>query len=212
MRQFINIVETHGLLVVPDPRIFVTDELVDRILSTGEWTSHSSDGGLSRWIEDMIDEDLLPEGYDDVDPKLLKPHLTKWLRDKRAPYIASHMKNLKANTPLTRAMYVNEKWLEAVKQPASGPLPLGIFWTTGEAHPYHAGEDIRKEAPYEVIAVTTLGEVMIDWKETFESRFDYEHGDEEEEIQLMKGSAIGKVEIIDPKGIVINHPSRTFIA
>lgn len=219
MRQYINIVESAGF-AVPKMKAFVTDELVNEIITSGLWTTHGS--SLSdEWLPDMMysEKEHFPFNLSHQDTpresweKLkAEPNFRRWFKNYlvlRANYIqecfaGKHGHNaLTGDTTLFRAIRVNKRWLGEIKQPSKGRLPLGIYWGVGEVSTWGYVED---DAPNLIVMSAKLRDVRVDWYETFRSRLDYDHGDREQEIQLEKGSVIENV-IIDEA-----HPDRKFIA
>ena len=216
MRKFINIVE-HAGMFVPNPRDFVTDQLIDRIIETHMFVPHGDDG-LYDWFEEIKDTHLCPSELKEMDldgatqTPQFREMLTYWVRELRAPYVFNNMKHLTAQSQIERAMYVSEEWIAALAREQQAPIKLGVFWSSGAGEPYGASMETR-EGKIQIILTSHLANVDVDWKETFESRFDWRSGDEEEEIQLRSGSPITAVKIEDEnyKSFPIHHGNR-FIA
>lgn len=234
MRKYINIIESAGFHV-PDFSVFVTDELVDRILTSNQWIEHGSHLDDS-WIGDMAaaQKSFFPFEVDTTRDDSLKqlkadPAFLPWFKNYlllRAQYIRDSFLGvhgfgaLTGDTRIYRAMMVSKAWLNEVKQPSKGMLPLGIYWGIGEVHPWgydgpHGNEKtvVPIKTPHEVMLSTTLKDVIINWEQTFYSRLDYDNGDQEQEIQLEKGSIINNVMIEEnDKGRIVPNPNRQFIA
>lgn len=224
MRRFMSIVEHASGLAVPDGKQFVTDGLIDRIITTGHFTTHGDDT-LQEWFEECRSWDYTPELLRDIpyEEAVATPEFRQlfryWMHDLRAPYVTRELRLLTPETLVVRAMYVSDEWIAALSEPLSAPLPLGVFWTTGEAMPHGASSDghIGKR---EIYLVAKMSDVTVDWRETFESRFDFQNGDMEEEIQLLKGSPLPSVkfeageryDLGDDAPAISVHPSNKFIA
>jgi hypothetical protein len=234
MRKYINIIEGAGFRI-PDFTIYITDALVDRILTTKRWVDHGSwlDDG---WIEEMCSQgkDFFPfevdwKQADCIDKLKALPGFREWFKNYlflraryiRETFIGQHgFTAVQGSTRLYRAIMVSKQWVNAVRQPSKGMLPLGIFWGVGEVHAWgHDTNVVQIQAPCEVILSTTLANVMVDWEQTFYSRLDYDNGDMEQEIRLMNGSVISNVKMeLVPQGhsrdcqVIRVDPSRQFIA
>lgn len=210
MRYWKNIVE-YAMGGIPDFTQFVTPALIDHLLTTGLWSEHGSD--LFQWWDEgaldyFADEDraLGDMPYDaalakdrDAVASVLKRFVLA-----RAGYInrslkgtSTAMQSANAESPLYRAICVNDQWLKAITTAQRGALPVGIYWGLDHVEPWGANfEETSVHYPHVVEITTRLKHVAVNWEETFLSRIDWLNGDEEQEIQLHKGSAIEVVESI----------------
>lgn len=233
MRQFINIIEDVQSLGMPDLSQFTTDAFVDELLARGMWTSHGSE--LSTWWDEGAPDYMTPEeikpflaGEDQnadllpdletmkrEDPALVKRTLKKFLIA-RMGYIAQMMNGqlydmmpITAETEIRRRMMVDEKYLRQLPEYHHATIPLGIYWGSEEVEPWGASyEDSVKNAPYCIEFTTQIKYVEVNWKETIMSRVDWSLGDDENEIQLVKGSAIRGVDRVE---VVTSNADRTWI-
>jgi hypothetical protein len=217
MRKFINIIE-NVTSFIPDPKSFVTDELINRIISTWKFVPHSSEDSMYEWYEEAVREGLFPEEFEDIDLEAasktaeFKEVFTNWLRNHRTGFVSSMMQGIGPDTRIYRSMYVPKVWIDGLGTKQPNPINLGIYWTNGRPHSY-AVTMYSHENDVEIILSTSMDSVTVDWQHTFESRFDWINGDEEEEIQLVQSSPIHNIEITYPDGspIVVDR-SNTFIA
>lgn len=213
MRRFIDLVENSGRYI-PDSQKYVTDALINRILTTLCFVPHSSEDSLQEWYDDMVKIGGLAGGKeleDAVNTSEFREAFTDWMRNKRSKYVNATMQEIGPDTAITRAMFVPRSWLKQLTKPIPQPIKLGVFWTTGQPSAYHAPDDIRKNG-VEVIITSHLKDVEVDWKNTFESRFDWINGDEEQEIHLQAGSLIRAVAVEYDNHNVTVDPTNTFTA
>jgi hypothetical protein len=210
MRKFINIIENRSFHV-PDGRKFVTNDLIDRIISTGQFVPHGDIALYEWWSEvqsgwNVVPEDMREKELDEVrHSSEFRAVFTHWMRDLRAPFVTRQLIQLKPDHELLRAMIVKQAWIDALNEPHSEPIPIGAYWTAnGDATPHGA----RRKGT-EIVFMTKLSDVSVDWQHTYESRFDFQNGDMEAEIQLVKGSPIHSVSM--DHGDLI-HPDNRFTA
>lgn len=239
MRHFIDIVEQAAGFKVPDFRTFVTDDLINHLISTGEWSSHGS--GLDEWWDEGAldyfkgeDRSLRDMPFNEA-LTLNHAATTAVLRrflEARAGWIQRSFQSgdhgippITPESPIHRAICVNDAWLAEIAKPQRGALPLGIFWGLDAVEPWGAKfDEVQDTHPHVVEITTRVKHVMIDWEETFRSRLDWLNGDNEQEVQLFKGSPIDHVEQVRMQSsntqpelaralhVFPVHPSRTFIA
>lgn len=242
MRHFINIVEDVHSLGLPDLSQFTTDAFVDDLLDKGMWTSHGSE--LSLWWEEGAADYMSPEDRAvvtdkeyantpdletmlDKDPELVRRTLKKFLVA-RMGFIKNMMdgrywaRAITGESELKRRIMVDEKYLEQLPTMRHATIPLGVFWGTEEVEAWGASDDNIAKNPYCLEFTTRINHVEVNWVETIMSRADWSLGDDESEIQLIKGSPITAVERVEVvasdadlswvgKEITV-HPSVRFIA
>lgn len=210
MRKLINLVESIG---VPDAKTFVTGTLIDRIIETGKFTPHGGES-LYDWFEECQGWNKFPATLKDIayDDAIRLPEFKEilyyWMKELRAPYVQADINQTKPTDFLYRAMFVSPEWITKLST-ENETIPLGVYWTTGEP----ACHGAKETTGVEIILTTTVGEVHINWPETMESRFDFDNGDEEQEINIIKGSTIPIRHIEDATGNTIAfNASLTFVS
>ena len=202
MRDLISLIESHS--GIPDFSTFITPELISRLLTTREWTGHGT--GLDEWWEDGAGDYMSEEEYAEApdslgdalseNPELVRKTLTNFLHA-RVNWIKKTMageygsKAITPNTVIERIIMVDDDYIRRLESARDTTIELGVFWgASGAVEPWGAGRDDIENKPHGLVFTTEIRHTVVDWKETFLSRADYMNGDEEEEIQLVKGSPI----------------------
>lgn len=211
MRKFINIVESHG---APSPMSIVTPAMADTIIERGAWTTHGSD--LYRFVEEQLGEEGLydPDEDGDADEFIhswrFKGALLDWM-NRRAGWVAAATSGLTPQSILERTMYVDANWIASLSNDQTAPL--GVFWADQATNNWEPGESQTHLGPIYIRMETTMADVTVNWIETYLSRFDWELGDDEAEIQLVNGAAIKEVRMYDESGgMIAVNPDKKFTA
>ena len=173
---------------------FVNDALVDEIMDRGTWTTHGAE--LNRWWEEgapeyMTDFEREQSGDEiyEEDPAFVKQIMRRFL-DARAQFINRNMSELAPDAEINRVIMVDKNYLDRLETLRSTDLSLGIYWGSDHVEPWGASYDNIAVTPYALRFTTLIKHTQVNWRETFLSRADWELGDDENEIQLIKGSPI----------------------
>ncbi len=209
MRNLISIIEAAeqsseaNLLYesfAPSMHDFLNDDVVDEILRTGNWVDHGSE--IEQWWDtagyEMVDGPVSEMPYNEArnTPEFRKAlwEVLRMMADQNDKALKSGstydgVARLDSSSDLWRVIWVNQAWA-----PKDG-LAVGIYWSLKKGWEsrftqtdYSDGEMNRC-----ILMKVHAGDTHIDWRETARSRFSYDHGLEEHEIQLTKGSPINQV-------------------
>lgn len=209
MRNLINLVETYSGI---DMSKFVNDALVDEILQRGTWTTHGSE--LFRWWEEGAPEYMTnsekKNSGDEIaheDPAFVKTIMRRFL-DARAQFINRNMSELAPDAEINRIIMVDKNYLDRLETLRSTDFNLGVYWGSDHVEPWGASYDNIAITPYGLQFTTLIKYAEVNWHETFMSRADWELGDDENEIQLVKGSPISTLTQIE---VEASNEDRSYI-
>ncbi len=162
---------------IPDAREIINDQLIDTIIQNGRWTEHGE------YIDNFFRDHSMSVRELSYNTKF--DIMKKWLLG-RADYVNENMLDQDGNK--LNEFSIIERHVICDKVNLNN---IGIFWAVaGYAEPHLSPNDGKY-----YIFRTHLGNVNINWRETFLSRFDYDLGDEENEIQLISGSNIDRLSL-----------------
>lgn len=142
-----------------------------------EWKWHENGSTLDRWLDD---HSFL--NYDSSDEEIAE-ELENFLSD-RLYRVEYQLGSLTRSTQIERSLVISK---DSVDKFFEDGHSIGKYWATDNSNAYWA--ENHKE-PVDILVLTTLSEVTIDWKTTIASRIDYDLGDDEYEITLVEGSPI----------------------
>jgi hypothetical protein len=180
---------------IPLKKDFITDKYIDDILNSQRWSNHGGD--LSAFIEDHIHYDEFPEELKTYAGKIqednildticqndeFRDYFKNWFH-KRYDYVVNEILLEIDGFPLTvhREMYANK---EEINDILSGEKKdYGVYWGTGNVSAWSANDTEGKES---ITLTAIIKDSDVNWKKTLISRFDYENGDAESEIQIKEG-------------------------
>ena len=153
---------------------FLGDEYIDAVLAADRWSSHGSN--LDGFVNEFCPDDS--EGA-------IRAALREWL-PKRLDYVERDLMRLSGETVINRIIGVDRATF--VQMQRGETLQLGVFWGAGEFEPQNTN-------PIMVDFSSTLNGVTVDWAATIESRIDFDHGDHEQEFQLVPGTPVAVTQI-----------------
>lgn len=170
---------------LPSPDAFITDDYINRVLSTQRWSDHGGD--LCHFIDDKCQEEpslapLRDRPHDEiVTHDTFKAFFRQWLA-LRYRYVLNDLAQTITGEQISiyRAVYLTEQQLKEV---IAGQREIGVYWTTGVAEAWAVDPHTQKDAQ-EYVFEARVALTDINWHETLISRFDYSNGDDEQEINL----------------------------
>ena len=172
----------------------VTKDYIDQVLESGKWNPHGSD--IDRYFEDADAIECLD------DDSVAEQHLREVYFPNRFRFVmeelSRHLDDLSEDPHLLRAMHIPTSDWGSFKSKL-GKQPLGVFWSV---HQPETHGTVEKRGIHVTIKAKFNPE-QVDWVETIRSRMDYDLGDDEEEIQLLKYA------IPDVVDFEFNHAPQT---
>jgi hypothetical protein len=180
-----------GTIIPPDFTSYVTDQLLDEMISSGKWVEHGGDL-----------EDQWAGGCFDHAIERTLPHLVGRPFDevRHTPDFRQGLRLLLTRTAIEQ----RERLVSGCAYDGLGPLTqdgiihrgvsgdvldarLGVFWSQLRDQSLHRFVD---EETGGFLLIARIGDVVIDWPATIRSRLDLANGQDEAEIRLVPGSAI----------------------
>lgn len=175
---------------------FWTDEFIDNIVETGMFSSHGSSLSDAYELFEDFEKDF-PNAA--VDKEELRDFLNFWI-PLRIDFIAKEIiEELKFYKELHRELFVELDSIPTFDIFENQDVPvstLGVYWSTS---PYTSAQHGDHTGKVALKVKTPYHSDVVDWFGTIESRIDYLHGDQEQEIKLLK-DAIIKFKIVSVNG------------
>lgn len=184
MRKFINIVE--NAQNIHDFTKWVTDDLLDEIISSGMWVVHGSelseqwDAGV---FDSVVESTLIGQPWDTVRHT---PEFREALR------VTAVEMAIRANRDIAK-ITPNTTLYRGLSSDDLKDGRTGVYWSVDERQSASRFLDSRGNG---LLLRVRFSDVTVDWYQTFRSRIDTGNGGDEEEIQLQAGSPVKDVSVI----------------
>jgi len=175
---------------------FLTREYIDRLYTTGQWSSHGAP--IDHYIDDNQDDDDFPVecqgrklSFDEIlAHPAFRVHFEAWLPQRfryAKEWLESDLKQCADKSDglflLKRTIWCNQALFDKA---ATEDFDIGRFWSTYNPSAYCGSECEERTIELTVSAKVSVND--IDWTETMRSRMDYTNGDMEGEIYLKENS------------------------